>query len=155
MLTDLADKEAIMTQFLYPETTLCSNVTYGIIGSAILSGKKNMRDLSGHTVIIITNEVIENNVTRALADQILQTGCKNILFCGESSEEMQEIFDEEDREINGFNDITGYEDFAVTKRFEDLEELPDEIEMCWNDVIVLCSDMALLKECKRIVRDIM
>ena len=73
------------------------------------------------------------------------------MFCGESSEEMQDIFDLEDRKINGFNDITGYEDFAITRRFGYIENLPEEISMCWGDVLVLCNNMSLLRECQRIV----
>ena len=140
-----------MTMFLYPEQTIYSNVTYGLLGSTFFANKKSLRDLSGHTVIIVTDEYIDDNLSRAAADMILRRGCKNIVFCGETSEEMQEIFEQEDREINGFNDITGYEDFAVTRRFEDIEELPEEISMCWGDVLVLCSNMSLLRECRRVV----
>ena len=66
----------------------------------------------------------------------------------------KDIFDQEDREINGFNDITGYEDFAVTRRIEDIEDLPEEISSCWNEVLVLCSNMSLLRECQRVVNEI-
>ena len=142
-----------MTMFLYPEQTICSNVTYGLLGTATFAGKKNLRDLSGHTVIIITDEMVDYSQSRAVADMILRRGCKNIMFCGESSEEMQDLFNQEDREINGFNDITGYEDFAVTSRFEDIEELPDQILACWNEVLVLCSNMSLLRECRRVVNE--
>ena len=142
-----------MTMFLYPEQTICSNVTYGILGTTFFANKKSLRDLSGHTVIIVTDEFVDDNLSRAAADLILRRGCKNIVFCGEYSEEMQDIFDEEDREINGFNDITGYEDFAVTRRFEDIEDLPDEISMCWGNVLVLCSNMSLLRECRKIVNE--
>ena len=142
-----------MMQFLYPEQTSCSNITFGILGNTSLAGKKGLRDLSGHTVIIISNGLVDYTMSRTVADIILGRGCKNIMFCGESSEEIQEIFEQEDREINGFNDLTGYDDFAVTRRFEDIEDLPEEIEMCWNEVLVLCSNMALLKECRKIVRE--
>ena len=142
-----------MTQFLYPEQTMRTDVTYAVIGAGALSCRKGLADLSGHTVIIITNDMADESVARTLADRILGRGCKNVLFCGESSEEMQDIFDEEDREINGSDDIPGYGDFAVLRRFEDIDELPEEIEMCWNEVIVLCSDMSLLRECRRIVQE--
>ena len=142
-----------MTMFLYPEQTICSNVTYGILGTTFFANKKSLRDLSGHTVIIVTDEFVDDNLSRAAADLILRRGCKNIVFCGEYSEEMQDIFDEEDREINGFNDITGYEDFAVTRRSEDIEDLPEEISMCWGNVLVLCSNMSLLRECRKIVNE--
>ena len=142
-----------MIQFLYPEDTICSNVTFGILGTTIFANKKSLRDLSDYTVIIVADEFIEDNLSRAAADLILRRGCKNIVFCGESSEEMQDIFDPEDREINGFNDITGYEDFAVTRKFEDIEELPEEISMCWGNVLVLCSNMSLLRECRKIVSE--
>ena len=140
-----------MTAFLYQDQTTYSNVTFGIFGSSFFSGKRNLRDLSGHTVIILADEIIDDNLSRAVADRILENGCKNIVLYGGYSEELQDIFDREDREINGFNDITGYEDFAVIRRFEDLDELPDEIEMCGNEVIVLCSDMSLLRESRRLL----
>ena len=142
-----------MTMFLYPEQTICSNVTYGLLSTTFFANKKSLRDLSGHTVIIVTDELANDNLSRAAADIILRRGCKNIVFCGESSEEMQDIFDQEDREINGFNEITGYEDFAITRRFEYIEDLPEEISMCWGDVLVLCSNMSLLRECQRIVSE--
>ena len=142
-----------MTAFFYPEQTICSNVTYGLLGTTVFANKKSLRDLSGHTVIIVTDEIVDDTMSRAVADLILRRGCKNIAFCGESSEEMQEIFDQEDREINGFNDITGYEDFAITRRFEDITDLPEEISMCWGDVLVLCSNMSLLRECQRVINE--
>ncbi len=140
-----------MTQFLYQDNTICSNVTYGLLGTAALTNKKSLRDLSGHTVIIIADELVDSKVCRDVADLILSRGCKNIIFSGESSEELQDIFDREDREINGFNDVTGYEDFAVTRRFEDLDDLQEEISMCWGETLVLCSNMSLLRECQTIV----
>ncbi len=143
-----------MTAFLYQEQTICSNVTYGLFNRTAIANRKDLRDLSGHTVIIVSDEMVEDSLSREIADLILKRGCKNIVFCGESSEEMQDIFDHEDREINGFNDVTGYEDFAVTRRFEDLEELPEEISMCWNEVLILCDSMTLLRECQRIISDI-
>ncbi len=142
-----------MTTYLYSDKTICSDITYGILGTTVFAGKKSLKDLSGHTVIIITDEIMDDNLTREAADQILSRGCKNIVFCGEFSEEVRDIFDQEDREINGFNDITGYEDFAVTRRFEDIEDLPEEISMCWGSVLVLCSNMSLLRECQRVVNE--
>ncbi len=142
-----------MTQFIYPEQTTGTNVTYSLLGTAAIAGKKSFRDLSGHTVIIISDDFVDYSLTRKVADLILRRGCKNIVFCGESSEEMQEIFDQEDREVNGFNYITGYEDFAVTRRFEDIEELPEEIDMCWGEALILCSNMTLLRGCQDIMKE--
>ena len=138
-----------MLQYIYPEQ-ITSNVTYSLIGKRAISGR-GLHDLSGHNVIIIADELEDETLIKSLAEEILARGCKNIAFCGEASEEVQCIFDQKDREINGFNDITGYEDFAVTRRFEDIEQLPEEIEMCWNEVLVLCGDMSLLKRCRSIV----
>ncbi len=140
-----------MTQFLYQDNTICSNVTYGLFGTAAFDNKKSLRDLSGHTVIIVTDEIVDVKVCRDVADLILGRGCKNIVFSGESSDEIQNIFDREDREINGFNDVTGYEDFAVTRRFDDLDDLREEITMSWGETLVLCSSMSLLRECRAIV----
>ena len=140
-----------MLQHIYPEQ-ITSNVTYSLISKRAIAGKR-LHDLSSYTVIIIADELEDEVIIKNIADDILTRGCKNIVFCGEASEEMQEIFDQEDREINGFNDITGYEDFAVIRRFEDIEQLPEEIEMCWNEVLVICGDMSLLRDCQGIIEE--
>ena len=140
-----------MLKHIYPEQ-ITSNVTYSLIGKRAIAGKR-LHDLSSYTVIIIADELEDEVLIKNIADDILTRGCKNIAFCGEASEEMQDIFDQKDREINGFNDITGYEDFAVTRRFEDIEELPDQISSCWNEVLVLCSNMSLIRECQRVVNE--
>ena len=57
-----------MTMFLYPEQTICSNVTYGLLSTTFFANKKSLRDLSGHTVIIVTDELANGNLSRAAAD---------------------------------------------------------------------------------------
>ena len=52
-----------MTMFLYPEQTICSNVTYGLLGTTVFANKKSLRDLSGHTVIIVTDELANDNLS--------------------------------------------------------------------------------------------
>ena len=140
-----------MLKHIYPEQ-ITSNVAYSLIGKRAIAGKR-LHDLSSYTVIIIADELEDEVLIKNIADDILTRGCKNIALCGEASDEMQDIFDQEDREINGFNDITGYEDFAVTRRFEDIEQLPEEIEMCWNEVLVICGDISLLRECQSIIEE--
>lgn len=140
-----------MLQHIYPEQ-ITSNVTYSLIGKKAIVGKR-LHDLSSHTVIIIADELEDEMLIKNIADDILIRGCKNIAFCGDASEEIQDIFDQEDREINGFNDVSGYEDFAVTRRFEDIEQLPEEIAMCWNEVLVICGDMSLFRECQNIIEE--
>ncbi len=142
-----------MTQLLYTDHYLRYNVTYEILGKRAFSSNRNYGDLSGHTVIIITDDMAETTFIRNMADLILTRGCKNIAFCGEASEEWQDIFDRQDRDINGFNDITGYEDFAVTRCFEDIEDLPAEIENCWNEVLILCGSRHVMQECREIVEE--
>ena len=104
-------------------------------------------------MIIVADELEDESLIKSLAEEILARGCKNIALCGEASDVLQYIFDQKDREINGFNDITGYEDFAVIRRFEDPGQLPEEIEMCWNEVLVLCGDMSLLRKCRTIIME--
>ena len=55
-----------MTMFLYPEQTICSNVTYGLLSTTFFANKKSLRDLSGHTVIIVTDELANGNLSRQL-----------------------------------------------------------------------------------------
>ena len=142
-----------MIQHIYTEDTLNQNISFGIFNRRIFDNRKNLRDLSNHTVIIVTDEIIDETLIKELADVILKKGCKNVAFCGTASDEWQRVFDEADREINGFNDITGYEDFAVMWRFEDVESLADEVYTCWNEVLILCSNMSLIRECRNILEE--
>lgn len=142
-----------MIQHIYTEDTLNQNISFGIFNRRIFDNRKNLRDLSNHTVIIVTDEIIDETLIKELADVILKKGCKNVAFCGTASDEWQRVFDEADREINGFNDITGYEDFAVMWRFEDVEALADEVYTCWNEVLILCSNMSLIRECQNILEE--
>lgn len=142
-----------MIQHIYTEDTLNQNISFGIFNRRIFDNRKSLRDLSNHTVIIVTDEIIDETLIKELADVILKKGCKNVAFCGTASDEWQRVFDEADREINGFNDITGYEDFAVMWKFEDIESLVDEVYTCWNEVLILCSNMSLIRECQDILEE--
>ena len=141
-----------MTDFCI-DTRTNPEITYGIFGSSILVNKKNLRDLSQHTVILVTDEIIDSTLIEELAEVLLNKGCKNVAFCGTCAEEWKQIFDVVDCEINGFNECGEYTDFAVMWTFEDLEKLPEELSMCWNEVLILCSNMALLRECREIVKE--
>ena len=146
-------KEAAMTQYMYTDQIANKNITYGILGRGSLANNKNLRDLSNHTVIIVTDEFMDQSMMRATAEAVLVGGCKNVAFCGEASDEWQALFTEMDQEINGFNDITGYEDFAVMWRFEDIDNLLDAVSTCWNEVLILCSSMALVRECQEELKE--
>lgn len=141
-----------MTQNIYFDQIKEQNIDIRIPAKGMLSGRK-YRDMSGHTVIVMADDYEDENIIRELADTILGRGCKNIAFCGSTSDQWQDIFSEEDRQLNGFNDITGYEDFAVMWRFEDPEYLAAEVEGCWNEVLIICSNNALVKECRNILSE--
>ena len=114
---------------------------------AYVLADNRLTELGGWDMDLVGQEMKE------LADVILKKSCKNVAFCGTASDEWQRVFDEADREINGFNDITGYEDFAVMWRFEDVESLADEVYTCWNEVLILCSNMSLIRECQNILEE--
>ena len=143
-----------MTQSMIENRTKDQDITYGITGKGILDNNKKFRDMCGQTVIIITDEYEDESVIRDLADTILSRGCKNVAFCGTASDEWQRIFCEEDREINNLNSACGYADFAIMWRFEDLDCLVDTVERCWSEVLILCSNLALIKECRTILNEI-
>lgn len=136
-----------MIQYIYTRQMTSQNITYGIIGRGILGNNRNLRDLSNHTVIIVCDDIIDESVIRETADVILTRGCKNVAFCGEASEDFRTIFNEEDREING------YEDFAVMRGIENIEDLAEEVSICWNEVLILCGNMSLVKECQESLRE--
>ncbi len=143
-----------MKQHAYTDRLITQNITYGLLGSSILMNRKSLRDFSNHTVIIMTDEITDEVLIRMTAERVLSGGCKNIVFYGPASEEWQSIFDDTDREINGFNDMTGYDDFAVMWRFEDMDMLPDEVSVCWNEVLILCSNKALIRQCRELLDDL-
>jgi len=122
------------------------NITFGLIGRGILGSNRSLRDLSNHTVIIVADETMDESVVRETADAVLTRGCKNVAFCGEASEELRNIFYQEDLEING------YEDFAVMWGIEDVTSLADEVESSWNEVLILCDNMASLRNCQDVLR---
>ena len=136
-----------MIQHVNFDYVASQNITYGIIGRGILGSNRNLRNLSNHTVIIACDDIMDEAVIRETADVILTRGCKNVAFCGEASEDMRTIFNEEDLEING------YEDFAVMRGIEDIEDLAEEVSTCWNEVLILCSNMSLVKECQESLRE--
>ena len=123
------------------------NITFGLIGRGILGSNRSLRDLSNHTVIIVADKTMDESVVRETADAVLTRGCKNVAFCGEASEELRNIFYQEDLEING------YEDFAVMWGIEDATSLADEVESSWNEVLILCDNMASLRNCQDVLRE--
>nr|WP_292202817.1 hypothetical protein [Butyrivibrio sp.] len=36
---------------------------------------------------------------------------------------------------------------------EDIEDLAEEVSTCWNEVLILCSNMSLVKECQESLRE--
>ena len=138
-----------MIQHTYlDQFTSTQNITYGVLSSGILANNRSLRDLSNHTVIIVADDVTDDSLIRNTAETILRRGCKNVAFTGAAADFCHSIFDDADRDINGFNDITGYDDFAVMWNFDGIESLPDEVSTCWNEVLILCENMALLRDCQ-------
>ena len=121
------------------------DITFKLIGRGIPGSNRNLKDLSNHTVIIVADEIMDESVIRETADEILTRGCKNVAFCGDASEDIRTIFNEEDLEIN--------EDFAVMWGIEDIESFSDEVSNCWNEVLILCSSMSLVRVCQESLKE--
>ncbi len=136
-----------MIQHINIDQTTNQNITFGLIGRGILGNNRNLRDLSDYTVIIVSDEVMDESVIKETADVILTRGCKNIAFCGDASEDLRTVFNEKDTEING------YEDFAVMWGIEDVYSLADEVSVCWNEILILCSSMSLVRECQEVLKE--
>ncbi|WP_022761631.1 hypothetical protein [Butyrivibrio sp. AD3002] len=138
---------------IYPNEQTYPSITYGLFSLNILVNRKKIKELDNHTVIIVTDEIIDDSLIRKFAEILLLKGCKNIAFCGTDAEEWHQIFEKVDLDVNGFNGADGYEDFAVMWCFNDIENLPDELYSCWNEVLILCSSMSVLKECRAIIAE--
>ncbi len=50
-------------------------------------------------------------------------------------------------------EINGYEDFAVMWGIEDTDTLAEEVSTCWNEVLILCSNMSLVRECQELLKE--
>jgi hypothetical protein len=140
-------QEDDMIQHINIDQTTNQNITFGLIGRGILGNNRNLRELSDYTVIIVSDEVMDESVIKDTADVILSRGCKNIAFCGEASEDLRAVFNEKDIDING------YEDFAVMWGIEDVYSLADEVSVCWNEILILCSSMSLVRECQEVLKE--
>lgn len=140
-----------MIQHAYTDFVVNHNITFGLIGRGAAAGRKNMRDLSDCTVIVVADEIQDESSVRATAEMVLSAGCKNVAFCGDAGEDLRYAFEKADREISGFNDATGYDDFAVMWGIEDKDALAEEVSACWNEVLILCDSMSILKECRELV----
>lgn len=136
-----------MIQHMNIDFVASQNITFGIIGKGILGSNRNLRDLSNHTVIVIADELMDESMVKETADEVLNRGCKNVAFCGEAAEDIRNIFYQEDLEING------YEDFAVMWGIEDADSLADEVSTCWNEVLILCDSMAVLRKCQDVLKE--
>ncbi len=136
-----------MIQHINIDYTANQNITFGLIGRGILGSNRNLKDLSDHTVIIVADEVMDESVIKETAEVILIRGCKNVAFCGDAAEELRTVFSNKDLEING------YEDFAVMWGIEDVGALADEVSVCWNEVLILCSSMPLVRECRESLKE--
>ena len=137
-----------MTQYLYTDNTIKQNITFALAGKRALSDRRDLRDLSNHTVIIICNDDSDYQLIRETAEIVLTRGCKNVAFCGDASFTWRSTFEDLDQDINGFNDITGYDDFAVMWGIEDMDCLEDEVASSWNEVLILCTDMSTIRDCR-------
>ena len=142
-----------MTQSMFLDHTKEQDITFGIAGKGVLDNSKKFRNMCNQTVIIITDEYVSEDVIRDLADTIFARGCRNVAFCGAASDEWQSIFCQEDRELNGFSDQYGNSDFAILWKFEDLDCLAEIVERCWNEVLILCSNLSLIRECRTILNE--
>ncbi|WP_026653672.1 hypothetical protein [Butyrivibrio proteoclasticus] len=142
-----------MTSYTYIDNIATQNITFAIAGSSISSNKKIPGNLSDYTVIIVSKELTDQSHISEAADTILTRGCKNIAFCGESSQEWRPIFDAKDASLNGFNDITGYDDFAVMWGIESIDDLPHEVSTSWNQALILCDNMSTVKACQEVLKE--
>ncbi len=142
-----------MTGYSLTEKAAGQNITFGVAGTAVLTSNRKYRDFSNLTVIIVSEDIVDENLMKETADAVLSRGCKNIAFCGAYSPEWRRVFENRDRELNGFNDVTGYEDFAVMWGYEDLEDMAEGLCSCWNEVLILGSSMAVLRKCRAALKE--
>ncbi len=36
---------------------------------------------------------------------------------------------------------------------EDVYSLADEVSVCWNEILILCSSMSLVRECQEVLKE--
>ena len=121
------------------------NIQFGIYGADII---KDRLKRDGYTAIFVITESVPDERIREYAKILIKGGCRDYAFCGVEAEKWHRLFDLADIEITEED-----EDFSTTWNIEGIEQLPDRLGICNDDVFIFCADPATVCECQRLIAE--
>ena len=96
---------------------------------------------------MITESVPDDRI-REYARILIKSGCRDYAFCGVEADKWHRLFDLTDIEITEDD-----EDFSTTWNIEGIEQLPDRLCICNDDVFIFCTDHGTVCECQRLIAE--
>lgn len=121
----------------------CPNIRFGTFKMDIKEDGSRMDSFT--SILLISNEVSEEEI-RAYAKTLISRGCRDFAFCGLNANKWHTIFDEVDISIT-----KSKEDYATTWSIETLDEVPDSLCICKENVFIYCSDYELVRKCHSVI----
>ncbi len=103
-------------------------------------------DLKEFTVFCVITEAVPDAVIKRYASALMQAGCRDFGFCGTEVEKWHQLFDEVDMD-------RGEEpkDISRTWNINGVENIPDELLISNEDVLILGDDQGILQEIQRAI----
>ncbi len=123
----------------------CPNIRFGIFEQDI---QENRMNLKGYTVLAVMSESVPDDEIQRYARILIQSGCRDFGFCGIEKAKWHNLFDQTDIDITE-ND----EDYSTTWEIGSIEELPDELCICQNDVFIFCTDFEIVRKCHQAITE--
>ncbi len=121
------------------------NIRFGIIERDINEDGCRMGDFT--SVFIVPKDVSEETI-RLYAEILIGKGCRDFAFCGEDSDRWHNLFDDVDIQMSNCQ-----EDYSDTWSINSIGDLPDELNICNENVFVFCEDETTVRKCHTVIVD--
>lgn len=121
----------------------CPNIRFGTFERDI---KGNHMKLDGFTVILVMSEPVSDEIVLEYARILIRSGCRDYGFCGVEGDKWHNLFDLTDIDIT-----EDEEDYSTTWGIDSIEELPDQLCICKEEIFILCTDDETVKRCHRAI----
>ena len=119
----------------------CPNIRFGTFEQDIYGKQVSLGDF---TVIVIVPSTVEEKVIYGYAEKLLTDGCRDFAFCGDTNGIWHRTFDDADIHLNGNSD-----EVATTWDISDISEIPDELCVCKENVLIICENADTIRKCHK------
>lgn len=123
----------------------CPNIRFGTFELDI---NKDGAKMKGFTSIFVIAEEVSDETIKKYASILIGKGCRDFAFCGVQSDRWHCLFDDVDIAMADSED-----DYANTWSIDNIEEIPDSLCICQEDVFIFCTDYGLVRKCHSAIVD--